>query len=857
MFNDLNLKSTYSTYEDNIGEQFYIPTLSHCTQYDRASAYFSAKALASYAKGLEVFSRNGYKYRLIISSEINEEDYNEIKKGYQLRDDIRKELINRLDEQITLEEERNLSNLAYLISIGTIDIKMAFTQKGIFHDKFGVMKDASGNIICFRGSNNETDAAFHSNYEAFDITCSWNSSDFDYSKITKSIETFENLWENRTNGIQVSDIDEVIFNKILTYNKGHVVHETIMLENDCLILDYNEDNLELHIKMEPSIIWNNKVYKLRLHRYVDGDSSYAEKIVFKKHLTYPNYKKIVNILEVDSENRDYKFYVTGRLTEYISSREMYINERANIGLAIKQESPHIIKQFDEYRTIVDKSMDRRLRDKQMWDSFYMYLMRKSGNFSVPGSGKTSSVLGVFAYLTKKDLINRIVMVGPKNSFGSWIDEFNICFESKKELQLFNIQSYKNLEEKRRAVMYDTGDRNLLLFNYESINSISEEIKNIIDDKTLLVFDEVHRVKGINKQRAGNALEISQNAYYTIAMTGTPIPNSYLDIKNLLSILYHDEYDEFFGFSEQQLKSPSSDDIDIINNKIQPFFCRTTKQQLNVPGANADIFITTRASENENKIFQILLLKYSKNKLALTIRLLQLESNPQMLLNALDANGEDFSEILDTSGEIEDIGFIDYSDEIKSLIHSVSATKKFDACIEQTIELHCQNKPVIIWCIFVDSILRLSSELESRGLNVGRIYGAVNSQEEREYTLRAFKAGKIDVLITNPHTLAESVSLHSICHDAIYFEYSYNLVHLLQSKDRIHRLGLPVDQYTQYFYLQNNFMTRDNQVYSIDKKIYERLHEKEQTMLEAIENNILEPVVTIEEDLEIIFKDLKH
>ena len=47
-----------------------------------------------------------------------------------------------------------------------------------------------------------------------------------------------------------------------------------------------------------------------------------------------------------------------------------------------------------------------------------------------------------------------------------------------------------------------------------------------------------------------------------------------------------------------------------------------------------------------------------------------------------------------------------------------------------------------------------------------------------------------MLLTNPHTLAESVSLHSVCHDAVYFEYSYNLVHPLQSKDRIHRLGLP-------------------------------------------------------------------
>jgi hypothetical protein len=113
-----------------------------------------------------------------------------------------------------------------------------------------------------------------------------------------------------------------------------------------------------------------------------------------------------------------------------------------------------------------------------------------------------------------------------------------------------------------------------------------------------------------------------------------------------------------------------------------------------------------------------------------------------------------------------------------------------------------------------------------------------------------------VLITNPHTLAKSVSLHSVCHDAIYFEHSYNLIHFLQSKDRINRLVLPKNQYTQYYYLQNYFVTDDGQEYSFDSNIYNRLLEKEQVMLDAIENNVLEPVSTSEEDIELIFKDLK-
>jgi hypothetical protein len=80
------------------------------------------------------------------------------------------------------------------------------------------------------------------------------------------------------------------------------------------------------------------------------------------------------------------------------------------------------------------------------------------------------------------------------------------------------------------------------------------------------------------------------------------------------------------------------------------------------------------------------------------------------------------------------------------------------------------------------------------------------------------------------------------------------VHLLQSKDRIHRLGLPQEQYTQYYFLQNVFDV-DGEDYSMDNNVYLRLLEKERIMLDAIDNQKLEPVYTPEEDLKIIFKGL--
>lgn len=626
--------------------------------------------------------------------------------------------------------------------------------------------------------------------------------------------------------------------------------------NDNLTLQFENNNLVLVSSSMISNLKRNRVYKLKLKRYVSRDKTEENKLFFRKEIGYIKYKKIIEIIEKYSSKNNIDFHVSKEVEEYIQKREIYINERSRVGLGIKSQTEEILEKYNSYRAVIDSQMVRKLREKQAWDSFFMFAMRKSANFSVPGSGKTSSVYGVFSFLSYKGLVDKIVMIGPRSFFISWKDEFYNCFGNKRKLELFNIQDYSNSRDKKNALLYKAvHKKNLLLFNYESLDSILEEVKNIIDDKTLLVFDEVHKVKNPNGKRAKNALKISYNARYTIALTGTPLPNSYLDIKNLLHILYHEEYNDFFGFGDAQLRIPSEYDIENINKKIKPFFCRTTKKQLEVPEVNPDIILPCKLSDKENKIFNILLLKYAKNKLALIIRLLQLESNPKMLLKAISENQEDFSAILDTTSDPEDIDYVDYSQDIKDLINSFGKTEKFNSCIQQVKQLNSEGKSVIIWCIFVDSIRQLASQLEKEGISAGVIFGST-SEEERKNILNKFKEKEIDVLITNPHTLAESVSLHSVCHDAIYYEYSYNLVHLLQSKDRIHRLGLKEGQYTQYYFLQSIFVTKDGFEYSLDQKIYQRLLEKEKIMLDAIDEDILESLGNIEDDIEVIFKDLK-
>ena len=595
-------------------------------------------------------------------------------------------------------------------------------------------------------------------------------------------------------------------------------------------------------------------FKIGFRRYIAAELADG-RFLLKDQATAEATESMVKRLKSSASRMGLEVDLSEEASAEIEAKREYAEERSRAGIEIKACDPKYDERFEEYSSVVNDAFERQLRPRQMRDSFFMCAMGKSGNFSVPGSGKTASVLGVFAFLEAKGLASRIVVICPKNAFESWRNEFAACFGNKKDLFEFNTQApgFAALprEERKRRLKTESGGCNLILINYEAAPTYVDELKELSSQTALLVFDEVHRVKRIGGKWATTALEIASESARTIALTGTPIPNTYLDIHNFLRILFPREYEMFFNFTPAMLRNPSEYEVARINAKIQPFFCRTTKDDLGVPPANPDIVQKLYVDSETEQILDVLKMRYRKNKLALLLRAMQLETDPLMLLDSLDTT--EYSWLLSEDEETGEIDYVDYSDEIEGMIRRAPASIKVERCVSLANRLHEEGKPVIIWCIFVRTMLLLADRLEQMGITTCVVYGNT-AQEDRERALERFRNGEIDILITNPHTLAESVSLHSVCHDAIYYEYSFNLVHLLQSKDRIHRLGLPDGQYTQYFFLQDVY-DNYNDGFSLDANVYERLKEKEQTMLEAIADQQLEVMPTTDDDLEAIFGGL--
>lgn len=528
------------------------------------------------------------------------------------------------------------------------------------------------------------------------------------------------------------------------------------------------------------------------------------------------------------------------ILEYIQQNEYAINEQRIAGSTIKSFDERWKEELNLFKYILDEEITRPLKPEQLQASFYLATMKKAANFSVPGAGKTAMMYGAYAYLSSKKIgqVKQLLVVSPINAFEAWRTEFIEVFGGKRILNYMNLRDskYRDLGKIRT----DWGKSEVIVINYEALEGKLAILNELIDKYTMIVFDEVHRIKGIGGRRAMASLNLGPKAKYYYVLTGTPIPNSYKDIYNFLHILYGKEYDSFFGWEVSDLENP---EVEEINERIQPFFWRTNKSDLKVPKAEPDNLIIVEPNERQKQLVQTIY-ENEGNILSLYLRLLQASTNPSLLLDKIE-----YQELGFLDEEFDLTQFNALNDEERELARRKAYQKlqvdtipsaKFIKGIQLILELVKDGKKVIVWGMFVKTMQKIQRELQRKGILVNLVYGGT-PKDERVQLINDFRDGDVQVMISNPNTLGESISLHQTVHDAVYFEYNFNLTFMLQSRDRIHRLGLKDDQYTRYYYL----MTEGDRAHGgfIDQAVYKRLKEKEQIMLDAIDGELLIPEVT--------------
>lgn len=584
---------------------------------------------------------------------------------------------------------------------------------------------------------------------------------------------------------------------------------------------------------------NNSKAKRIIERYKSYFSDFNT-YTFDTDVSYVVIEDFINKINEKMISLNIKLLVDGDVQEWINKFKYAIKEQQITGITIKQNDERWLNEYQNFLNILDSELYRPLKNKQLQACFFLIMMKKAANFSVPGAGKTAMTYGSFAYLSSKKVnkINRVLVVCPISAFEAWRYEFLEIFKNKRKLHFMNLRDDKYKDEGK--IRGDWGFSNVIVINYESLGSKLKVINELIDSKTMLVFDEVHRVKGIDGLRAKKTLELSPSAIYRYVLTGTPIPNSYKDIFNFLNILYKNEYKSFFNWELGEL---NEENARLINEKINPFFYRINKRDLKIPPADSDLLYICEPTEEQRHLITNIYEIEEGKVLALFIRLIQASTNPALLLDKIN-----YDELGLVDNELN-IDFYNNLDERENELKKKEMyqrlnlkeinSNKFDMGIKLVKSLVSEGKKVVVWGIFVKTMIKIKKSLEKEGITANLVYGAT-PKDIRVDLINEVKDGEVDVLISNPNTLGESISLHKSIHDAVYFEYNFNLTFMLQSRDRIHRLGLHDDQYTRYHYLLNEGNLSDRGF--IDERIYKRLKEKESIMLTAIDSDFLYPEI---------------
>ena len=529
-----------------------------------------------------------------------------------------------------------------------------------------------------------------------------------------------------------------------------------------------------YVKLEVSKDFQNFVWQ-ELKKTIKQfqDSTFKDETDHMVVAEWVSFLSILHDLNDLREINDFKISCSAeaqkRIDETINNQNLLTSENFNIELT-----------DEDIKNLKNLGFSKiELTNFQIRDLKTLLRYSNGANFSVQGSGKTAVTLATHLLLrnNKKTNVNSLFVVSPKNAFLGWEDGFEDCLDDNCILKK---EGLTELTGTRNSIIkkLNSGAKNFII-NYEKLISMGNLISGFVQNNRVhFVLDESHKIKSEDAQRSQAILNIAYRLQFVRKdiLTGTPAPNKLEDINTQYQFLY-----------------PGPEYIPGTR-----FWVRTTKNELKLPEPKIKL-VNVDMSEPQKALYAKVLnplLATLKNDSVISysnsrdirqsiIRLIQISSNPVLVTRRQEEEG---NIVLG-----ENIDFNIHKALIKEEKEGGSA-KIREACKEAR-RLAKLGKKTIIWSYFKWNIEYIGKYL-LKDLNAEYIHGGVDMGEDdeeletRKYNINKFKDKNSDckVLVANYASCAEGISLHHVCHNAIYIDRSFQADQYLQSVDRICRLG---------------------------------------------------------------------
>jgi SNF2 family DNA or RNA helicase len=584
-----------------------------------------------------------------------------------------------------------------------------------------------------------------------------------------------------------------------------------------IIFDNGEEatfnSLILFLNTLPNITYTSNGYILSWH-------------YFKKNIT-----TIARILKINGIDVHFDNYSQSLIDMLLDDRDKYEHNKHFL----------TISENDLVKKLADFGFSRQLTLEQKRDVLRLLELKHGANFSVPGAGKTTSLLAVHTILRLEGIVDILFVVCPINAFISWEDEVNIIYEKNRpkiiRLKVSDLENFHTIIQQ---------NPDIILVNYEKLRKNLQVLFSFfIRNKVHLVLDESHRIKGgENNLSYQQLINLADLAIRRDILSGTPMPQSVMDLDPQFEYLWsRNILDPFIS------RNPLEDQIQIANSKIKNLFVRTTKAELGLKPPKIK-YHHIEMGTVQSELYELFRSEaarqmsgvetgtkdYMRNIGKSVVGLLQAATNP-MLLGTED---EFFQETLAVPSDtkawdlLREYSRYEKAAKIEYLTNRVNEILKKDP----------KNK-IVIWSYFVRNVKLLEKLFWD--FSPVSIYGAIPSgtdtdEDTREQRIRKFHEDPFcRLMIANPQAGGEGISLHRVCHYAIYLDRTFNAAHYLQSVDRIHRLGLPnsVNTFIEIIIAKN----------TIDEVVLKRLNIKTKSMSKVLDDPGLLKLAYDPEDLE--------
>ncbi|GGZ79718.1 DEAD/DEAH box helicase [Streptomyces echinoruber] len=460
-----------------------------------------------------------------------------------------------------------------------------------------------------------------------------------------------------------------------------------------------------------------------------------------------------------------------------------------------------------------------LSEFQLRDIAKLLSLQHGANFSVPGAGKTRVALAVYAAQKTQGRVSRVLVVCPKSAYESWRYETAVCFRHPL----------------RTHVLDGSMDRwaEVLIVNYERLDrSLATLASWLKAAPSMIILDEAHRMKlGARGTYGAACMALGPLAKRRLILTGTPAPNGAKDLENLLGFVWP-------GHGQRTVaRAVAGGDLAYASSVLRPLFTRTTKQELGLPPVRLRmryVDMPPLHSEIYTSLVGGIGRRTARDDLSAlgktALRLLMAATSPALLL-------EGASKYEPLAYQLPPLEVPEGS-SLYSLMQNLpdyELSPKYQEAVAIVAENARQGRKTLVWTTFVRSLTTLERMLEKYSPAV--VHGGTPDRDEQ---LRRFREDpSCAVLLSNPATLGEGISLHQVCHDAVYVDRDFMAGRFLQSLDRIHRLGLAPGTETRVTVLavQN----------TIDEVVAARLDQKLEFMGKILDDPTVQQLADLQEE----------